>query len=156
MAAAGELALLTPGAASDNNGFGLISFRGISPILNNIEIDGADNNQAFFSEERGRTRAGYSTSQVAIAEFQVNTGVYSAEYGRSAGGVLNAVTKSGSNQLHGQAYFYDRDNVWGALNPFTTITRVALLPGAANLTFRTAHTAQLTGASAGDLGQAEN
>ena len=53
-----NLALLTPGAASDSNGFGLISFRGISPILNNFEIDGADNNQAFFSEERGRTRAG--------------------------------------------------------------------------------------------------
>ena len=121
-----NLALLTPGAASDSNGFGLISFRGISPILNNIEIDGADNNQAFFSEERGRTRAGYSTSQIAVAEFQVNTGVYSAEYGRSAGGVLNAVTKSGSNQLHGQAYFYDRDNEWGALNPFTTITSVNL------------------------------
>lgn len=130
-----NLALLTPGAASDSNGFGLISFRGISPILNNIEIDGADNNQAFFSEERGRTRAGYSTSQIAIAEFQVNTGVYSAEYGRSAGGVLNAVTKSGSNQLHGQAYFYDRDNTWGALNPFTTITRVVLPSGGGTPTF---------------------
>src|SRR3569833_1817983 len=124
-----NLALLTPGAASDSNGFCLISFRGISPILNNIEIDGADNNQAFFSEERGRTRAGYSPSQIAIAEFQVNTGVYSAEYGRSAGGVLNAVTKSGSNQQLGQAYFYDRDNAWGALNPFTTITRVVLPSG---------------------------
>lgn len=130
-----NLALLTPGAASDSNGFGLISFRGISPILNNIEIDGADNNQAFFSEERGRTRAGYSTSQIAIAEFQVNTGVYSAEYGRSAGGVLNAVTKSGTNQLHGQAYFYDRDNNWGALNPFTTITRVVVPPGGGTPTF---------------------
>ena len=45
-----NLALLTPGAAADSNGFGLISFRGISPILNNIEIDGADNNQAFFQK----------------------------------------------------------------------------------------------------------
>ena len=130
-----NLALLTPGAASDANGFGLISFRGISPILNNVEIDGADNNQAFFSEERGRTRAGYSTSQIAIAEFQVNTGVYSAEYGRSAGGVLNAVTKSGTNQLHGQAYFYDRDNDWGALNPFTTITHVIVPAGGGTPTF---------------------
>ena len=124
-----NLALLTPGAASDANGFGLITFRGISPILNNVEIDGADNNQAFFSEERGRTRAGYSTSQIAIAEFQVNTGVYSAEYGRAAGGVLNAVTKSGTNALHGQAYFYDRDNDWGALNPFTTYTSINVPPG---------------------------
>jgi len=132
-----DLALLTPGAASDANGFGLISFRGISPILNNVEIDGADNNQAFFSEERGRTRAGYSTAQIAIAEFQVNTGVYSAEYGRSAGGVLNAVTKSGTNKLHGQAYFYDRDNTWGALNPFTTYTSVTEPPGGGSPTIVT-------------------
>lgn len=119
-----DLALLTPGAVSDSNGFGLISFRGISPLLNNVEIDGADDNQAFFSEERGRTREGYSTSQIAIAEFQVNTGVYSAEYGRAAGGVINSITKSGTNQIHGQAYFYDRDNDWGAINPFTTYTSI--------------------------------
>ncbi len=119
-----DLALLTPGAISDANGFGLIVFRGVSPLLNNIEIDGADDNQAFFSEERGRTREGYSTSQIAIQEFQVNTGVYSAEFGRAAGGVINSVTKSGSNTLHGQAYFYDRDNDWGAINPFTTLTSV--------------------------------
>lgn len=130
-----NLALLTPGAAADSNGFGLIAFRGISPILNNVEIDGADDNQAFFAEERGRTREGYSTSQIAIAEFQVNTGVYSAEYGRAAGGVLNAVTKSGSNALHGQAYFYDRDNDWGSLNPFTTITTVNLPSGGGTPTF---------------------
>ena len=132
-----NLALLTPGASSDSNGFGLISFRGISPILNNVEIDGADNNQAFFSEERGRTREGYSTSQISIAEFQVNTGVYSAEYGRSAGGVLNAVTKSGTNTLHGQAYFYDRDNEWGALNPFTTYTNINVPQGGGAVTTST-------------------
>src|SRR5262249_7903837 len=56
-----NFALLTPGVVSDSNGFGLLSFRGISTLLNNNTVDGADNNQAFFSEERGRTRAGYST-----------------------------------------------------------------------------------------------
>ncbi|MGD0368647.1 MAG: carboxypeptidase regulatory-like domain-containing protein [Acidobacteriaceae bacterium] len=119
-----DLALLTPGAVSDGNGFGLIVFRGISPLLNNVEIDGGDDNQAFFSEERGRTREGYSTSQIGIAEFLVNTGIYSAEYGRAAGGVINSITKSGTNSLHGQAYFFDRDNDWGAINPFTTLTSV--------------------------------
>ncbi len=117
-----DLTLLTPGVVSDGNGFGLLSFRGISPLLNNIEIDGADDNQAFYSEESGRTREGYSTSQAAVREFQVNSGVYSAEYGRAAGGVVNSITKSGTNDLHGQLYFYDRDNNWGATNPFTTNT----------------------------------
>ena len=117
-----DLTLLTPGAVSDSNGFGLLAIRGMSPLLNNVTIDGADDNQAFFSEERGRTREGYSTPQVAVQEFQVNTGVYSAEYGRALGGVINSVTKSGTNQVHGQAYFYDRDNNWGATNPFTTLT----------------------------------
>jgi Carboxypeptidase regulatory-like domain/TonB dependent receptor/TonB-dependent Receptor Plug Domain len=116
-----SFALLTPGVVSDSNGFGLLSFRGISTLLNNNTVDGADNNQAFFSEERGRTRAGYSTPKAAIEEFQVNTSNYSAEYGRSAGGVINTVTKSGTNSIHGETYFYDRDNVWGASNAFTTI-----------------------------------
>jgi len=117
-----NFASLTPGVVSDASGFGLLSFRGISTLLNNNTVDGADNNQAFFSEERGRTRAGYSTPKVAIEEFQVNTSNYSAEYGRSAGGVVNTVTKSGTNSIHGEGYFYDRDNDWGAINPFTTLT----------------------------------
>ncbi len=116
-----NFAILTPTVVSDSNGFGLLSFRGISTLLNNNTVDGADNNQAFFSEERGRTRAGYSTPKAAIEEFQVNTSNYSSEYGRAAGGVVNTVTKSGTNKIHGETYFYDRDNDWGAANAFTTI-----------------------------------
>ena len=117
-----SLAMLTPGVVSDSNGFGLVSIRGISPILNNVEIDGADDNQAYFSEERGRTREAYSTSEDAVREFQVNTGVYSAEYGRAAGGVINSVTKSGTNELHGEAYFYDRQSNWFAYTPLVVHT----------------------------------
>ena len=73
-----SLAMTTPGVVSDSNGFGLVSVRGISPILNNVLIDGADDNQAYYSEERGRTREAYSTSGSAVREFAVNTGVYSA------------------------------------------------------------------------------
>ncbi len=113
-------ALLTPGVVADSSGFGLLSFRGQSTLLNNVTFDGADDNQAFFSEERGRTRVGYSTAKASIQEFQVNTSNYSVEYGRSAGGVVNAVTKSGTNQFSGEAYFFDRDAGWGAKNPFTT------------------------------------
>ncbi len=73
-------------------------------------------------EERGRTREAYSTSGSAVREFAVNTGVYSAEYGRAAGGVITSVTKSGTNQIHGQAYFWDRESNWNAYNDYTTVS----------------------------------
>src|ERR1043166_6323217 len=118
-----NFAILTPAAVPDGN-FGLVSFRGISGLLNNSTVDGGDNNQAFFSEERGRTRSGYSISQGAIREFQVNTSNFAAEYGRSAGGVINAITKSGTNEFHGSGFFYDRNNKWGARNPFSFINHL--------------------------------
>lgn len=117
-----SLAMTTPGVVSDSSGYGLVSVRGISTLLNNVEIDGADDNQAFFAEERGRTREAYSTAGSAVREFAVNTGVYSAEFGRAAGGVITSVTKSGTNQLHGQAYFFDRESNWNAYNDYTTLT----------------------------------
>jgi hypothetical protein len=116
------LAMTTPGVVSDSNGFGLVSVRGVSPILNNVLIDGADDNQAYYSEERGRTREAYSTSGSAVQEFQMNTGVFSAEYGRAAGGVINSVTKSGTNSLHGEAYFWDRESNWAAFNDYSKLT----------------------------------
>lgn len=116
-----DFSLLTPTVVSNSSGFGLVSVRGISPLLNNNTIDGADNNQAFFSEERGRTRAGYSSAKASVEEFQVNTADYSAEYGRAAGAVVNTVTKSGTNDIHGELYFYDRDNAWGAFVPGSTV-----------------------------------
>lgn len=117
-----DLTVLTPSVVPNSTGFGLISFRGISVLQNNVTIDGADDNQAFFSEERGRSRAGYSTAPASIQEAQVNASNYSVEYGRAAGGVVNSITKSGTNTLHGDAYFFDRDNSWGAINPYTSLT----------------------------------
>ncbi len=122
------LAMTTPGVVSDANGFGLVAIRGISPLLNNVMIDGADDNDAYFSEERGRTREGYSTSANAVQEFEVNTGVYSAQYGRAAGGVINSVTKSGTNQFHGQLYFYDRQSNWGSFQQQTLQTIPVFTP----------------------------
>jgi hypothetical protein len=112
-------ALGTPGAVADGT-FGDVSFRGITGLMNNNTVDGGDNNQAYFAEEKGRTRIAYSTSANAIQEFQVNTSNYSAEFGRAAGAVVNAVTKSGTNTIHGTGFYYNRDNTWGAFNPFAT------------------------------------
>ena len=113
---ASNFVILTPATVPDGT-FGLISFRGISGLLNNSTVDGGDNNQAFFSEERGRTRINYSISQSAVREFQVNGSNYSAEYGRAAGGVINTVTKSGTNEFHGDLFYYNRNNRNGARNP---------------------------------------
>ncbi len=125
-----DFALLTPGVTPDANADGLLSFRGIGTLLNNNTIDGADNNQAFFSEERGRTTIAYSNSESAIEEFQVNTSNYGAQYGRAAGGVINTVTRSGGNKLHGELFFYDRNSAWAATNAFANSATVAL--GATN------------------------
>ena len=113
---ASNFVILTPATVPDGT-FGLISFRGISGLLNNSTVDGGDNNQAFFSEERGRTRINYSISQSAVREFQVNGSNYSAEYGRAAGGVINTVTKSGTNEFHGELFYFNRNNRNGARNP---------------------------------------
>ncbi len=109
--------LLTPGVSTDGT-FGLLSYRGVSGLYNNNTVDGADNNQAFFSEARGRTRAAYTYSQATVKEFQVSLSNFSAESGRAAGGLVNAVTKSGGNNFHGEAFYFIRDSAFTASDPF--------------------------------------
>ena len=124
-----SFALSTPGTTNDG-GFGLLSFRGMSGLYNNNMIDGLDNNQAFFSEAKGRTRLNFAYSIDAIREFQVANSAFSAQYGRAAGGVVNAVTKSGENTVHGTGFYLIRDDSLNAANPFSASQLVALgLPG---------------------------
>jgi Carboxypeptidase regulatory-like domain/TonB dependent receptor-like, beta-barrel len=111
--------LLSPGVTNDG-GFGLVSYRGISGLYNNNTVDGVDNNQAFFSEARGRTRASYTISQAAIREFQVGISNFSAEFGRAAGGTVNAVTKSGTNEVSGEAFYFLRDDSFQSKDPFAS------------------------------------
>lgn len=117
--------LLAPGVATDG-AFGLISYRGVSGLYNNNTVDGADNNQAFFSEARGRTRAVYTYSQSAVKEFQVSLSNFTAESGSAAGGLVNAVTKSGTNSIHGEAFYFIRDSSLGASDPFAAQTALAI------------------------------
>jgi outer membrane receptor protein involved in Fe transport len=106
-----DFVLTTPGVTRDTRG-GDISFAGQRGVLNSLIIDGADNNNTFFGQTLGRTgsgRAPYQFSQDAVQEFQVNRNAYSAEYGRAGGAVINVVTKSGTNDLHGSAFEFFRD-----------------------------------------------
>ena len=121
-----DFALLTPGVTPDAAADGLLSFRGIGALLNNNLVDGSDDNQAFFSEERGRTTVAYSTSEAAVDEFQVNASNYDAQYGRAAGGVINTVTRSGGNALHGELFLYDRNSAWAATNAFANSTALTV------------------------------
>ncbi|MDE3188360.1 MAG: TonB-dependent receptor [Acidobacteriota bacterium] len=111
--------LLTPNVVPDGTS-GLISYRGISGLYNTNLIDGANNNQAFFSEARGRASgAPYVYSIDSIQEFQSDSGSYSAELGQAAGGQINAITKSGTNLMHGDLFYFLRYPDLNALDPYT-------------------------------------
>jgi outer membrane receptor protein involved in Fe transport len=111
-----NFALLAPATAPDGP-FGAVSFRGISSSLNKTTIDGGDNDQTFLATERGGTRISYGIGVASIREVYISVSNSAAEYGGAAGGVINAITKSGTNTFRGSAFFYDRDNRWGARNP---------------------------------------
>jgi hypothetical protein len=111
--------LLTPNVTPDGN-TGLISYRGISGLYNTNLVDGANNQQAFFSEARGRSiGAPYVYPLDSIQEFQSSVTGYSAELGQAAGGVINAITKSGSNAFHGDLFEYYRTPGYNALDPLS-------------------------------------
>ncbi len=114
-----DFVLLTPNVTQDG-GSGLVSFHGISGLYNQNYVDGANNNQMLFSEARGRASgAPYIYSIDAIKEFQADTSNYSVEFGQAAGGQVNAITKSGSNNLHGDLFYFLRYPTLNALDPFT-------------------------------------
>jgi hypothetical protein len=85
-----------------------ISINGQRGIYNNVMIDGADANNPFFGEQRGGQRPKYIISLEAVKEFQVVSDGASAEFGRSTGGFVNMVTKSGTNQLRGTGFYFGR------------------------------------------------
>lgn len=111
--------LLTPGVVPDGT-FGLISFRGIAGG-NSFLTDGNDTTNQFYNENAGRTRISTQISQDAVQEFQVLTNGYSAEFGRASGGVINTVTRSGSNDVHGTGYWFFRNRSLNAQDRYATI-----------------------------------
>src|SRR5258705_2683620 len=108
-----DFVLLTPGATTDGD-FGMVSFNGMAGNFNNYMVDGANNNNAFFQQQIGRTSIPFQFSEDVVQEFQVSSTGYEAEFGQAGGGVVNTVTKSGGNGFHGDGYYYLLDSALNA------------------------------------------
>lgn len=120
-----DFVLLTPGTiAVGQGGFvssqGLVSISGQRGLNTAYAVDGADYSEPLFGGIRGGDRSGvaYTLSQEAIREIQVTNAGYSAEFGRSGGGVVNAITRSGTNELLGSAFWFFRNEALTADDPF--------------------------------------
>jgi len=104
-----DLVVLTPETRLDSER-GNISISGQRGINTNVTVDGVDYNDAFFGGTVGAAegRAPLSISQESIKEFSVITNGASVEFGRSGGGFVNVITKSGTNFFHGSGFYYDQ------------------------------------------------
>src|SRR5262245_3615695 len=119
-----QLALLqtgvTPALAAGNDVVGgrtpKISINGARPEQNSFLLDGTDINNVY--NKTPGSAAGVLLGVESVLEFQVLTNAYSAEFGRSAGGVINAVTRSGANSFHGSAFEFNRNSALDARNFF--------------------------------------
>jgi carboxypeptidase family protein len=123
-----QLATLQPGVLSiraqastgstanrGNRGFGdALADSGHRPNENTYRIDGININD--YSNGAPGSTLGANLGVDAVQEFNVVTTNYTAEYGRTSGAVINAITKSGTNRFHGSGYFFDRDRAWDARN----------------------------------------
>jgi len=104
-----DLLTLTPGVSVVQGPDGdEITFAGQRGVFNNISLDGGDYNNGFFGEQVGGQRAAIDITLDAVKEFQVVATGASAEFGRTAGGVVNVITKSGTNQVKGSLFHFQR------------------------------------------------
>ncbi|MGE5156048.1 MAG: carboxypeptidase regulatory-like domain-containing protein, partial [Betaproteobacteria bacterium] len=104
-----DLLTLTPGVSVVQGPDGdEITFAGQRGVFNNISLDGGDYNNGFFGEQMGGQRAAIDITLDAVKEFQVVATGANAEFGRTAGGVVNVITKSGTNQVRGSLFHFQR------------------------------------------------
>ena len=102
-----NLTLLTPGASISQGPDGdELNIGGQRGIFNNFIVDGADFNNPFFGEQRGGQRPAFTFNQDAIEDLVVVNQGATAEFGRSAGGFVNVITKSGTNDFSGSAHYF--------------------------------------------------
>jgi len=114
-----QFVLLTPGVTTDGSS-GSVTFRGV-PGNNLFLQDGIDVTQQWGQDNAGSTSAFSPLSQDAVQEFQVQTSNYSAEFGHAAGGVVNTLTKSGTNNFHGSAFEFFKNRTLNSTDPYSTL-----------------------------------
>src|SRR5438094_838622 len=102
--------------AAPTSGLNMSGQRGRSNLVN---VDGADATDNSINGVRS------TVSQEAVQEFQIITNSYASEYGRASGGVVNIITRSGSNTFHGDVFGYLRNRNFQAVNPFSTVKNPA-------------------------------
>ena len=109
-------------SASAPDGDGAVSFRGLSPLMNSIAVDGTDDNLAFRGRERGTGSggSGFATAQSSLGAFRLNDNGSQGESWRAGGG-FSTVTKSGSSHMRGQATFYDRGAIGQTFNAYDKV-----------------------------------
>ncbi len=118
-----SLAALTPGISTASFD-GSITANGARPLSTDYNIDGASSNNDFFGQQTGGSRPPFTFSQAAIKEFQVIRTQYDAEYGRGVGAVVNAITKSGTNELDGELFYFTRKKSWSDTRPLTVNSNI--------------------------------
>lgn len=105
-----NLTTLTPNVAVTQGPDGdVLSVGGQRGIHNNVAVDGADFNNPFFGEHRGGQRPAFTFNLDAVREMVVVSQGANAEFGRSGGGFVNVITKSGSNTMHGTLHYFGKD-----------------------------------------------
>jgi len=104
-----DLLTLTPGVSVVQGPDGdEITFAGQRGVFNNVSLDGGDYNNGFFGEQLGGQRAAIDIPLDAVKEFQVVATGATAEFGRTAGGIINVIPKSGTNSFHGSLFYFQR------------------------------------------------
>jgi len=104
-----DLLTLTPGVSVVQGPDGdEITFSGQRGVFNNVSLDGGDYNNGFFGEQLGGQRAAIDIPLDAVKEFQVVATGATAEFGRTAGGIINVIPKSGTNAVHGSLFYFQR------------------------------------------------
>jgi outer membrane receptor protein involved in Fe transport len=117
----GLLPGVVPNISTESFGSDSVSVNGQDPRFNNYLLDGSNNNDDVIGQRAGSQAR---TALEAVQEFQVLTNQFDAEYGRTSGGIINAITKSGTNDFHGSVFGFFQDNSLNAVSRFAQLNQL--------------------------------